>query len=198
MPPAGRRPGDVDTRGTIITAARAEFLASGYNAATIRAIARRAAVDPALIYHYFNDKPTLYAATLSIPEDPRQIQDQVRASPQAPGATLVVRFLTSWESGPGQPGQAFVTLAQATASSPEAARGVREFLFDRVWGRASSPAGDADWRRTAISSLLLGMAWNRYVLRTEPIASAPVDDVAAWFGPLIEGVMRGSGLGAGP
>ncbi|HEY2550632.1 MAG TPA: TetR family transcriptional regulator [Streptosporangiaceae bacterium] len=193
MPP-GRRRGDADTRGTIIGAARAEFLDRGYYAATIRAIARRAQVDPALIYHYFNDKPTLYAATLSIPTDPRQIQDEVRASPQAPGVTLVLRFLTQWESGPGQPGQAFVTLAQATASSPEAARGVREFLFDRVWGRADGAVEDADWRRTAVSSFLLGMAWNRYVLRTEPIASAPVADVAARFGPVIEGVMRGSGL----
>src|SRR5262245_37634273 len=113
MPP-GRRPGDADTRGTIIGAARAAFLDRGYTAATIRAIARRAEVDPALIYHYFNDKPTLYAATLSIPADPRQIQDEVRASQQSPGVTLVARFLTQWESGPGEPGQAFVTLAQAT------------------------------------------------------------------------------------
>jgi AcrR family transcriptional regulator len=194
MPRPGRRGRDADTRGTIIEAARAEFLALGYNAATIRAIARRAEVDPALIYHYFGDKPTLYAATLDIPEDPREIQDQVRAGSQSPGSILVQRFLAQWETGPGEPGQRFVTVAQATASSPEAARGVREFLFDRVWNRATGGAEDASWRRTGISSLLLGMAWNRYVLRTEPIASASIDDVAAWFGPVIEGIMRGSGL----
>jgi AcrR family transcriptional regulator len=194
MPRPGRRGGDADTRGTIVEAARAEFLTHGYNAATIRAIARRAEVDPALIYHYFGDKPTLYAATLDIPEDPRQIQDHVRASSKGVGSILVERFLAQWETGPGEPGQRFVTVAQATASSPEAARSVREFLFDRVWNRTPGAAQDADWRRTAISSLLLGMAWNRYVLRTEPIASAPIDIVAAWFGPVLEGIMHGSGL----
>jgi AcrR family transcriptional regulator len=190
MPRPGRRGGDADTRGTIVEAARDEFLAQGYTGATIRAIARRAQVDPALIYHYFNDKPTLYAATLDIPEDPRQIQEDVHARSRTPGSRLVERFIAQWESGPGTPGQAFVTLAQATASSPEVARGVREFLFDRVWG-AYSGAEDAGWRRTAISSLLLGMAWNRYVLRTEPIASATLDEVAAWLGPVVEDIMSG-------
>src|ERR1700724_3556290 len=131
MPRPGRRGGDADTRGTIIEAARAEFLESGYNEATIRAIARRAEVDPALIYHFFTDKPTLYAATLNLPVDPRRIQNEVRAadavdggprgggsgggesqqgagSPGAQagmsaGATLVERFLSQWETGPGPP-----------------------------------------------------------------------------------------------
>jgi AcrR family transcriptional regulator len=216
MPRPGRRGGDADTRGTIISAARAEFLEHGYNAATIRAIARRAEVDPALIYHFFTDKPTLYAATLHLPRDPREIKDEVRATDTpdggshgaqtrgrpaprdgsgspggqaagSPGATLVQRFLAQWETGPGAPGQSFVTVAQATSSSPEVARSVREFLFDRVWGSVGAGA-DADWRRTMVSSLLLGMAWNRYVLRTEPIASASLADIAAWFGPLLDGI----------
>jgi AcrR family transcriptional regulator len=191
----GRRGGDADTRGAIIDAARAEFLESGYNAATIRAIARRAEVDPALIYHFFTDKPTLYAATLHLPRDPRAIQNEVRGgggSEQAraarpPGAMLVERFLGQWETAPGGPGQSFVTLAQATASSPQVARSVREYLFDRVWGNIPGVA-DADWRRTVVSSLLLGMAWNRYILRTEPIASAPLREIADWFGPILDSI----------
>jgi AcrR family transcriptional regulator len=222
MPRPGRRGGDADSRGTIIEAARAEFLESGYSAATIRAIARRAEVDPALIYHFFTDKPTLYAATLHLPVDPRVIRNEVRAAgapgggprseaagapdggsrdaetqqsggpPNGPpggsaGATLVERFLSQWETGPGVPGQSFVTLAQATSSSPEVARSVREYLFDRVWGKTPGSA-EAEWTRTIVSSLLLGMAWNRYILRTEPIASASLAEVAAWFGPLLDGI----------
>lgn len=215
MPRPGRRGGDADTRGTIIEAARAEFLESGYNEATIRAIARRAEVDPALIYHFFTDKPTLYAATLNLPVDPRRIQNEVRGADatddgpgggnsrggethqgggppsaqagRSAGATLVERFLGQWETGPGAPGQSFITVAQATSSSPEVARSVREFLFDRVWGNVPGDA-EAEWGRTKVSSLLLGMAWNRYVLRTEPIASASLSEVAAWFGPLLDSI----------
>jgi AcrR family transcriptional regulator len=187
MPRAGRRGGDADTRGAIIEAARGELLDRGYNQATIRGIARRAGVDPALIYHYFTDKPTLFTATLDLPLDPRKVQDQVRAATASPGATLVERFLAQWETGPGRPGQSFVTMAQATASSPDVARGVREYLFDRVWGNVPDNQ-DAGWRRTIVSTLLLGMAWNRYVLRTEPIASASLAEIAARFGPLLDSI----------
>lgn len=188
MPRPGRRGGDANTKGEILDAARAEFLEQGYNQATIRGIARRAEVDPALIYHYFTDKPTLYAATLHLPADPRSIQDQVRSAPQSQGATLVERFLAQWENGPGGPGQSFVTVMQATASSPEVARSVREFLFDRVWGSTPGQEGEAGWRRTAVSSLLIGMAWQRYIVRTEPIASASLAEIAAQFGPLLDSI----------
>lgn len=183
----GRRGGDTDSRSEILTAARAEFTEHGYNAATIRAIARRAGVDPALVYHFFTDKPALYAATLQLPADPRTIHDEVRASGRPQGAVLAERFLAQWESGPGAPGQAFVTVAQATSSSPEIARSVREYLMDRVWASLADRPDD-DWRRTMVASVLLGMAWNRYVLRTEPIAAASRGDVARWFGPLLDSI----------
>jgi AcrR family transcriptional regulator len=198
MPRPGRRGGDADTRGAIIEAARAELLDRGYNQATIRGIARRAGVDPALVYHYFTDKPTLFTATLDLPLDPRKVQEQVRSASASPGATLVERFLAQWETGPGRPGQSFVTMAQATVSSPDVARGVREYLFDRVWGNVpDNKDQDGGWRRTIVSTLLLGMAWNRYVLRTEPIASASLAEIAARFGPLLDSI-RAPQLDPGP
>src|SRR5487761_639435 len=109
----GRRQGDSDTRGEIVAAARAEFLEHGYNAATLRSVARRAEVDPALIYHYFTDKATLYASTLDLPADPRQIMNEVGTSTTSPGGRLVEGFLAQWESGPGEPGRSFVTMIQA-------------------------------------------------------------------------------------
>jgi len=121
VPRPGRRQGDPRTRDTIVEAARAEFLERGYTATTIRSVARRAEVDPALVYHYFTDKATLYGSTLSLPADPRQILDDVRTEPASPGVRLVEGFLAQWEAGPGQPGQSFVNQVQAMSSSPEAA-----------------------------------------------------------------------------
>ena len=97
MPRTGRRVGDAGTRETILEAARAEFAASGYSAATIRAIARRAVVDPALVYHYFADKPALFVATLDMPADPRSIRDATQAS-GSPGASGL-RTLATCASG---------------------------------------------------------------------------------------------------
>jgi AcrR family transcriptional regulator len=190
MPPVGRRQGDPDTRGMIVEAARAEFHSLGYNATTIRSVARRAEVDPALIYHYFADKVTLYTATLSLPADPQQISRAARGTPNSPGARLVAGFLAQWESGDNNPGTSFVSLVQAISSSPDAARGLREFLTDRVWG--SLPDSEEQrWRTTVVSSQLMGLAWTRYVMRVEPLASASLQEVAERVGPALESLMFG-------
>lgn len=190
MARTGRRAGDAGTRATIIEAARAEFAGSGYTAATIRAIARRAAVDPALIYHYFADKPSLFVATQELPRDPRDIRRDTQAS-GSPGVRLVESFLAQWEADPREPGQSFVTLAQAVSSSPEVARSLREFLSERIWAGLQDTSADAQWRFNAISAQLVGLAWSRYIVRLEPLASAPRQEVAARIGPLIERIMRG-------
>jgi AcrR family transcriptional regulator len=174
----------------IIGVARAEFDEHGYNATTIRSVARRAQVDPALIYHYFKDKATLYAATLSLPADPQQIMRDVHVTPASPGTRLVTGFLGQWETAE-EPGKAFVNMVQAISSSPEAARSLREFLFERVWG----PLGEneqARWRTAVVSAQLIGLAWNRYVVRLEPMASAPLQDIAEHVGPVLESMMFGT------
>jgi len=192
MPRPGRRQGDSRTRETIIDAARAEFLEHGYTATTIRSVARRAEVDPALIYHYFTDKPTLYTSTLNLPVDPRQILDDVRDSATSPGGRLVAGFLAQWETGPGQPGRSFVNVVQAMSSSPQAARSVREFLVDRVWAQLADGDEAARWRTALISSQLVGLAWNRYIVRAEPLASASLQEVAEQAGPALERLMFGN------
>jgi AcrR family transcriptional regulator len=188
----GRRQGDSRTRETIIDAARAEFLERGYTATTIRSVARRAEVDPALIYHYFTDKPTLYASTLNLPTDPRQIMNDVRTSAASPGGRLVAGFLAQWETGPGRPGQSFVNLVQAMSSSPQAARSLREFLVDRVWAQLAGGDEAARWRTVLISSELMGLAWSRYIVGAEPVASASLQEVAEQAGPALERLMFGN------
>jgi AcrR family transcriptional regulator len=192
MSPAGRRPGASDTRSEILAAARAEFSDRGYTAATVRRVAARAGVDPALVYHYFTDKASLFVASIQLPADPRTVQDQARQGGGLDGARIVERFLAQWEDGFAEPGQPFVTLAQAMSSSPEVATAVRQFLTERVWAREPASADEATQTRTAlVSSHLLGLAWARYVVRMEPLASASRSQVAAWAGPTIEAYITG-------
>jgi len=186
MSPAGRRPGSPDTREAILAAARVEFAAAGYSAASIRQVARRAGVDPALVYHYFNDRAGLFIACLDLPADPRRVQDDARRGPLN-GARIVERFLAQWEEDPDDPGRSFVTLTQAVSSSPEVARALREFLAERVWANVPGDDIEASALTAAlVSSQLLGTAWARYVIRMEPFASATRAQVAEWVGPAIE------------
>ncbi len=192
MAKVGRRPGEAVTKDAIFDAARETFLEQGYTATTIRAVARRAEVDPALVYHYFGDKATLFVATMNLPLDPRKVQvDSGRDG--FSGTKLVEHFLAQWETESQPPGQSFVAMAQAVCSSPEIARSLREFLAERVW--ANLPSGPdpqlAQCRYALVSSQLVGLAWTRYILRIEPLASAPRADVAAMVGPTIDRYIAG-------
>ena len=66
-----RRSSD-ETKAVILAAARERFGASGFQAATIRAIAADAQVDPAMVMRYYGSKDKLFAAAaefdLAFPE----------------------------------------------------------------------------------------------------------------------------------
>jgi AcrR family transcriptional regulator len=189
----GRRPGEADTRQAIINAARTCFLEQGYAATTIRGVARQAGVDPALVYHYFGDKPGLFVALLQLPADPRQIKKRASRGGFS-GVKLVERFLAQWETGPQPPGQSFVALAQAMSASPEVARSMREFLAERVWSEPPFQADPETLERiySLVSVQLMGTAWTRYIVRAEPLASASRQEVAAMVGPVIDRIISGA------
>jgi AcrR family transcriptional regulator len=60
----GRPPKEAaaDTAAAILDAAEAEFAAHGFDAVTMRQVARRASVDSALLHYYFDDKRGLFDA----------------------------------------------------------------------------------------------------------------------------------------
>jgi len=194
MTPGGRRPGRQGTRAVILEAARASFAEDGYERVSLRAIARRAGVDPALVHHYFSGKPALFVEVLHMGRDPRGIvEEMVHDSGPGHGARLVSAFLAIWEQRGGEDRNApYVNLVQAVAASPHAADGLREFLTERVWAKVvvdEDPA-DGKLRRALVAAQLFGVAWNRYLLRLEPFASATIDEIASWVGPGVEAAMR--------
>jgi AcrR family transcriptional regulator len=186
MAGGGRRPGHPDTRGEIVRVARDYFQEVGYADASLRGIAARAAVDPSLMHHYFPDgKAALFAEALQLARDPRLIVEEVAASGGG-GAGVVRGFLRLWE---GEGSGDFVSVAQAMCTSPTIADAVREYLTERIW---SHKEGGQDVRRALCAAQLMGLAWVRYVLRVEPLASGDVDTVAALVGPTIDRYMEGA------
>jgi AcrR family transcriptional regulator len=187
MSPAGRRPGPQKTRSAILDAARQEFVSQGYTATTIRSVARAAKVDPALVYHFFNDKPQLFAATLDFPFDPRAVGETAMPGDSPfDGTRLAEEFLARFEQT--SLGGGFLALAQAAASSPDAARAIREFLAARIQITAPDLDSNEAWgeRHSMVASVLIGTAWTRWILRVEPLASVPREQVARWLGPTLD------------
>ncbi len=178
-----------------MAAARAAFAEQGYERASLRGIARRAGVDPALVHHYFDGKPELFVEVLHLATDPRVIAARVKASGKGRGTDLVRAFLGMWERPRPDGRSPFVGLVEAVAASKEASDGLREFLSERVWSFVDEGRGDAEepaLRHCLVASQLFGLAWTRYILRVEPFATAAVDDVAAWVGPLVDHALEGT------
>jgi hypothetical protein len=45
---------------------------------------------------------------------------------------------------------------------------------------------DSDRRLSLVASQMIGLVVTRYVLRLEPLASMPAEEVAAWLGPTVQ------------
>ena len=190
---SGRRPGDGDTRGAILAAARDEFAAGGFDGATIRGIAARAGVDPALVHHYFGAKDKLFEAALDLPLAPESFLPKVlsSAAPERVGEIVTRQFLTLWEDSANRP--VFMAMLRSVVGNEQAASLVRERLTRQVFGPIAQVLGvpDAGLRANLIGSQFIGLALARYVGRIEPVASADVETLVTALGPTIQRYLFG-------
>ncbi|GIG89983.1 TetR/AcrR family transcriptional regulator [Plantactinospora endophytica] len=190
---SGRRPGNPDTREVILRAARDAFAERGFDRTSIRAIATSAGVDPALVHHYFGTKDQLFLATIDIPFDPQELLPQIAADGiDGVGERLVRTFLRVWDSPAGT---AAAALFRSAMNNEWTARLLREFLETQVLRRATGlleidPA-EAPLRSSLVASQMAGMVMVRYILRLEPLASAPPDMVVAAVGPTVQRYLTG-------
>jgi AcrR family transcriptional regulator len=192
MSAVGRRPGNADTRGEIVEAAKRVFAEKGYDGTSLRAVAREAGVDPALVHHYFDGKASLFVAAMALPFDPRTVADHA-GSPA--GAGVIVGFLTMWDLAEGS-GSSFASCVAAMAASPSVADAMREFVSERVWSVKGSNPGESEaltWRRQSlVSSQLMGLAFTRYILRVPPVSTTTPQEIARWAGPTLDRYMSGT------
>ena len=188
----GRRPGGVDTRGAILEAARRMFGTSGYHAATIRAIAAEAEVDPALVMHYFGTKEDLFAASIRLPLRPAEAADAILADGiEGAGRNLARLFFDVWESPASR--DALLAMLRGAFDTAEGALALREFItaamLERVAGRLEGD--DPHLRTTLAASHLIGVAVLRYVVGFEPMRDAPVDRLVDEVAPRIQTYLGG-------
>jgi AcrR family transcriptional regulator len=193
-PRRGRRPGASDTRGSIVAAARSEFAERGYDGTSLREVARRARVDPALVHHYFAGKDGLFIAAMHLPTDPReQISALARSGADGLGERLVRLFLSVWE--PPANREPMLGLLRSAVSHDDAARMLREFLLGAVARPLAAATGedDVELRASLVVSQLMGLAMARYVVRVEPLASAGVEVLVDRIGPVVQGYLVPAG-----
>jgi AcrR family transcriptional regulator len=184
----GRRPGNQDTREAILASAREAFAERGFDGASIRLIAGSAGVDPALVHHYFGTKDQLFLDAMRAPIDPTKLLPAILAGgADGAGERLVRTLLGVWDSPAGG---AIIALFRSAVSNELIARMMREFVVRRILRRIAKeldldPA-EAPVRVNLVASQIAGLVMVRYILKIEPLASAPAETIVALVGPTIQ------------
>jgi AcrR family transcriptional regulator len=196
----GRRPAaeGADARAQILRAAADAFAEEGYDAVSLRAIARRAGVDAGLIRHYFADKAELFTETISAPMRPDLLVQRVLAGPREEIGTALVRVLLTNLEEPRARRRA-IALVRTALGHDFAARMLRQFLMREVFSRiaAALDVDDSALRATLAASQVVGLMIVRYGIEADPLASASVDEVVRRVGPVIQFHLTGFPAPAG-
>ncbi|MEU6236399.1 TetR family transcriptional regulator [Kitasatospora sp. NPDC047058] len=190
-PRRGRRTGSPDTRAQILDIARRRFLSEGYQAVTLRSVAADAGVDLALVSYYFGSKKGLFGAALALAVNPAEqlalvLEGDVDTLPDR----VLDRVLAIW----AEPENAAPLRAMLGGAAQDQALAllVNEVLQREMIDRIAARIGGQDARRRAceFASQLAGLIMVRYVLRLEPLASLPADEIARSHLPLLRHALR--------
>jgi AcrR family transcriptional regulator len=190
---SGRRPGNQDTRGEILTAARHAFAARGFAGASVRGIAAEAGVDAALVHHYFDTKEQLFLATIELPLPLGEVVERLTAGgTEGLGERIITTLLTVWDSDL-QP--SLVAALRTGLAEPGMTRSLSEFVTLEVIGKLLSnldlPEEEATLRTGLVASQLAGVIIGRYVLRLPALTEQSPETLAAAIGPTLQRYLSG-------
>jgi AcrR family transcriptional regulator len=153
----------------------------------MKGVAVAAGVAPEVVNRYWNSKESLFAAAMRLPFDPASAVPELVA-PGLDGMGERLTRATLDLLSDEQSRNDFIALFQAGASATKAAKGMQDFIersfVDRLVRTLGVP--DARLRVNLIVSYLIGVATTRYIVRLEPVASMPEDDLVKLVAPTIQ------------
>ncbi|GLW45596.1 TetR family transcriptional regulator [Streptomyces sp. NBRC 14336] len=176
----GRRRSE-STRTAILAAARERFAADGYEKATIRAIAKDAAIDPSMVMRYYGNKEGLFAAAVSVD---LKLPDLSRLPRQEIGEAMILHFLHMWEEN-----EVLTALLRVGVTNQAGAERMQSIFGEQLLPVARLVCPDPEQspaRAALVATQLLGLALTRYVLRLPPAVALPVEEVVAWLAPTVQ------------
>jgi AcrR family transcriptional regulator len=186
-------------RDRILTAARAEFAARGYDKTSIRGIGKAAGVDPALVHHYFGTKEQVFAAAIEVSFEPALSVPEVLAQgPEGIGERLARYFFGIWENPVSR--APLLAVIRSALTNEAAAAVLRGFVLRRVLERVAGELNvpESRFRAELAASQLVGVAILRYVVKVEPLATADLEDIIEMVAPTLQRYLTEPGPGPGP
>jgi AcrR family transcriptional regulator len=181
----GRRPGATDSRAAILKAAQRLFADRGYDATSVRGVAARARVDPALVLHFFGSKAELFASSLQLPLDPSEIEALLAGEHQTLGRRLAEFYFHRVFRDRRE---TVLSLLRSAVSNPEAAAMLRRAIEATAVTALSRlfPGEEAALRGELCASHMMGLFLARHILGVEPLTSEDDERLIAAVAPALQ------------
>ena len=186
-PRSGRRRGQSETRVQILRAAREAFGRESYEGATIRSIANAAAVDPALVIHFFKSKAGLFSAAMELPYVPAEaFTALIRGEPSQLGARFARFFVELSQSEPAR--GRFLGLIRSAVSEAGAAAMLNDYIVAEVFGPLTSllRLPMPELRAALVASQFVGLMFSREILALEALTGADREALVALLAPAFQ------------
>ncbi|WP_089099873.1 TetR/AcrR family transcriptional regulator [Streptomyces hyaluromycini] len=202
--PAGSDPGarrrgrpprteSADTRDRILVTARGEFSEHGYEKTSVRAIAKAAGVDSALVHHYFGTKEQIFEAAISVAFAPALNAPVAIADGPLDGVgERLTRFIFGiWENPTTR--TPLLAIVRSAVTNDTAAAVFRRLIASQLLRRLAEQLElpDAELRAELAAAQLVGCAMLRYVIKVEPLASADLEQIVVRIAPVVQGHLTG-------
>ncbi|MET7491532.1 TetR family transcriptional regulator [Streptomyces sp900116325] len=174
-------------RERILEAARTEFAERGYDKTSIRGIAKKAAVDAALVHHYFGTKDEVFAAAIEVSFEPALVIPAVlTGGTDGLGERLARYFIGVWENPATR--APLLAIMRSALTHEAAAKVLRGFVLRRLLERVAEALDvpDPTFRAELAASHMIGIAMLRYVIKAEPLASADPEKIVAMVAPTLQ------------
>jgi AcrR family transcriptional regulator len=187
---SGRRPGDSGTREQILEAALHLFADRGYARTTIRAIADKAGVDPALVHHFFTNKEGVFDAAVN---SSFSVSAAFDGMPIADDATseaiwLAHTYFDFWENE--QTRYAMTAIYRAGLADSVTSDMLRSRIeaSTKAWTSSTGykDVAESEARAALASGHIIGLAILRYVLKVQPLAEMSYEEFISWVVPALE------------
>lgn len=183
----GRRPGRSTTREDILDAAAETFLEGSLAQATVRKIASRAGVDPALIYRHFPSKDALFDEVIG-----REFSEVVGLDqPVSDGRELVLCAVELWEDRRRR--AMGMGAIRAAMSNEQAATLLRQLVGRTIlrWIGTSTRADHRELRVSLVAAHIVGLVIVRHQIGLAGAKDASPDELVRVVSPVIEHYLHG-------
>jgi AcrR family transcriptional regulator len=171
------------TEAAIIEAARELFAEVGFEKTTIRAVAGKAGIDPALVMQYYGNKEGLFAAAARWQVDHKRIGSAAREDIPR---TAISDIFEGFEDPATR--DASIALMRNCLTHDSALGIVRDEVMCETQAMIAKTIGgpDAELRAGLLASTMMGLVMGRYLMQLPALSQADRADLERILLPVLE------------